>query len=81
MGSARELTLIQSCLANQEKYFDNDLQSFDEVLNSLQIVSNNSSTNFTFEIGIGIAIAIGIGTAVGILIKRKGSIKKSQNSS
>ena len=62
--------------ANQEKYFDNDLQSFDEVLNSFQIVSNNSSINFTFEIGIGIAIAVGIGAAVGILIKRKRSFKK-----
>ena len=66
---------------NQEKYFDNDLQSFDEVLNSFQIVSNNSSTNFTFEIGIGITIAVGIGAVAGILIKRKRSIKKSQNSS
>ena len=61
--------------ANQEKYFDNDLQSFDLVLNSFQLVSNESSTNFTFEVGIGIAIAIGVGAAAGILIKRK----KSQN--
>jgi hypothetical protein len=69
--------------ANQEKYFDDDLQSFDEVLNSFQIVSNKSnesSTNFTFEIGIGIAIAIGVGAAVGILIKRK-NLKKITNSS
>lgn len=64
--------------ANQEKYFDDDLQSFDDVLNSFQIVSNksNESSNFTFEIGIGIAIAIGIGTALGIIIKRKKSSKK-----
>jgi peptidyl-prolyl cis-trans isomerase B (cyclophilin B) len=66
--------------ANQEKYFDDNLQSFDDVLNSFQIVSNNSnesSTNFTFEIGIGVAIAIGIGAAVGIFIKSKKS-QKSQ---
>ena len=66
--------------ANQEKYFDDDLQSFDDVLNSFQIVSNKSnepSTNFTFEIGIVIAIAIGIGAAVGIFIKSKKS-QKSQ---
>ena len=64
--------------ANQEKYFDDDLQSFDDVLNSFQIVSNksNESSNFTFEIGIGIAIAIGIGAALGIIIKRKKSHKK-----
>ncbi|HET6457818.1 MAG TPA: hypothetical protein VFG24_02935 [Nitrosopumilaceae archaeon] len=65
--------------ANQEKYFDDDLQSFDDVLNSFQIVSNKSiesSINLTFEIGIGIAIAIGIGAAIGILIKRK-NLKKS----
>lgn len=56
---------------NQEKYFDNDLQSFDDVLNSFQIVSNKtneSSTNFTFEIGIVIAITISI--VVVILLKR-----------
>jgi hypothetical protein len=68
---------------NQEKYFDDDLQSFDDVLNSFQIVSNKTnelSTNFTFEIGIGIAIAIGVGAVVAILIKRKKSFKKeSQN--
>jgi len=66
--------------ANQEKHFDDDLQSFDDVLNSFQIVSNKSnepSTNFTFEIGIVIAIAIGIGAAVGIFIKSKKS-QKSQ---
>lgn len=65
--------------ANQEKYFDNDLQNFDDVLNSFQIVSDKSSepsTNLTFEIGIGVAIATGIGVAVGILIKRKKSLKK-----
>jgi hypothetical protein len=71
--------------ANQEKYFDDELQTFNDVLNSFQIVSNKSnesSTNFTFEIGIGIAIAIGIGAVVAILIKRKKSLKKaSQNSS
>jgi len=63
--------------ANQEKYFDNDSQSFDGVLNSFQIVSNKSNeslTNFTFEIGIGAAIAIGV--AIGILVKRKKSHKK-----
>ena len=63
--------------ANQEKYFDNDLQSFNDVLNSFQIVSDKSSepsTNLTFEIGIGVAIATGIGVAVGILIKRKKSV-------
>ncbi|MGI0027203.1 MAG: hypothetical protein ACREAD_05110 [Nitrosopumilaceae archaeon] len=68
---------------NQEKYFDNELQNFDDVLNSFQIVSDKSnelSTNFIFEIGIGIAIAIGVGASVGILIKRKKSLKKdSQN--
>ena len=69
--------------ANQEKYFDDNLQSYDNVLNSFQIVSNNSnesSTNFTFEIGISIAITIGVGATIGILIKRK-NLKKSQNSS
>ena len=67
---------------NQEKYFDNDLQSYDKVLNSFQIVSNNSnelSSNFTFGIGIGIIIAIGV--IIGILIKRKKSLKKLQDSS
>jgi len=66
--------------ANQEKYFDNDLQNFNDVLNSFQIVSDKSSepsTNLTFEIGIGVAIATGIGVAVGILIKRK-NLKKLQ---
>ena len=64
--------------ANQEKYFDGELQNFDDVLNSFQIVSNKtneSSTNFTFEIGIGVAIAVGVGAVVGILIKRK-NLKK-----
>ena len=58
---------------NQEKYFDGSLQSFDDVLNSFQILSNKtneSSTNFPFEIGIGIAIAIGISAI--LLFKRKG---------
>ncbi|HEV2192841.1 MAG TPA: hypothetical protein VGR54_04380 [Nitrosopumilaceae archaeon] len=66
--------------ANQEKHFDGNLQSFDDVLNSFQIVSNKSNksyTNLTFEIGIGVVIAIGIGTSVGILIKRKNLLKKS----
>ncbi|HWY35117.1 MAG TPA: hypothetical protein VNX68_10765 [Nitrosopumilaceae archaeon] len=66
--------------ANQEKHFDGDLQNFDDVLNSFQIISNKtneSSINLIFEIGIGIAITIGIGAAVGILIKRKKS-QKSQ---
>ena len=70
--------------ANQEKHFDDNLQNYDDVLNSFQIISNKtneSSTNFTFEIGIGIAIAVGVAVAVGILIKRKKSLKKSQNSS
>jgi hypothetical protein len=70
--------------ANQEKHFDDELQNFDDVLNSFQIVSNKtteSSINFTFEIGIGIAIAIGIGSAVGILIKRKNSLKKESKTS
>jgi hypothetical protein len=65
--------------ANQEKYFDNELPNFDGVMNSLQLVSNQtneSSTNLTFEIGIGVAIAIGVGAAVTILIKRKKSLKK-----
>jgi len=61
--------------ANQEKHFDDELQNFDDVLNSFQIVSNNSSTNFTFEIGIGTASAIGIGISIVILIKRKKSQK------
>ena len=63
--------------ANQEKHFDDELQNFDNVLSSFQILSNKSnepSTNFTFEIGIGIAIAIGI--VITILIKRKKSLKK-----
>ena len=58
--------------ANQEKYFDDNLQNFDDVLNSFQILSNKtseSSTNFPFEIGIGAAVAIGI--VVLILVKRK----------
>jgi hypothetical protein len=66
--------------ANQEKHFDDDLQNFDDVLNSFQIISNKtneSSINLIFEIGIGIAISIGIGATVGILIKRKKS-QKSQ---
>ena len=66
--------------ANQEKYFDDKLQNFNDVLNSFQIVSNKTnepSTNFTFEIGIGIAIAIGLGAVVAILIKRKNLLKKS----
>jgi peptidyl-prolyl cis-trans isomerase B (cyclophilin B) len=60
--------------ANQEKHFDDELQTFNDVLNSFQIVSNKSnesSTNFTFEIGIGVAIVIGVGATIGILIKRK----------
>ena len=59
---------------NQEKYFDNESQNFDAVLNSFQIVSNKTSespTNFSIEIGIGVAIAIG--AAIAILIKRKKS--------
>ena len=70
--------------ANQEKYFDNDLQSSDQVLNSFQIFSNGSNqpqSNLTLEIGIGIAAAIGVGIAAGILVKRKKSFKKSENSS
>jgi peptidyl-prolyl cis-trans isomerase B (cyclophilin B) len=69
--------------ANQEKHFDDELQNFNDVLNSFQIVSNKinePSTNFTSGIGIGIAIAICIGIAVGILIKGKNHLKKSQNS-
>ena len=65
--------------ANQEKHFDDDLQRFDDVLNSFQIVSNESNqpqTNLTLEISIGIAIAIGAGVAVGIIVKRKKSLKK-----
>ena len=61
---------------NQEKYFDTDLQSFDQVLNSFQIISNQSNppqTNLILEIGIGIAI---VGVATGILVKRKKSLKK-----
>ena len=68
--------------ANQEKYFDNDLQSSDQVLNSFQILSNESNqpqSTLTLEIGIG--IAVGVGIAVGILVKRKKSLKKSENSS
>jgi len=69
--------------ANQEKHFDDSLQSFDNVLNSFQILSNKtneSSTNFSLEIGIGIVIAIGV--AVIILVKRKKFLKKtSQNPS
>jgi len=67
--------------ANQEKNFNDDLQSFDDVLNSFQISSNKSNqsqTNFTLEIGL--AIAIGAGVAVGILIKRKNYLKKSNTS-
>lgn len=57
--------------ANQERHFDDELQTFNDALNSFQIVSNKSnesSTNLTFEIGIGIAIAIGMATV--ILIKK-----------
>jgi hypothetical protein len=63
--------------ANQEKHFDDNLQSFDDVVNSFQILANKSNElliNFTFEIGIGIAIATG--AAVVILIKRKKPLKK-----
>lgn len=63
--------------ANQEKHFDDDLQIFDDVLNSFQtlsITSSEPSPNFTFEIVIGIAIAIGV-IAV-ILTKKKKSLKK-----
>ncbi|TSA18823.1 MAG: hypothetical protein D4R72_01280 [Nitrosopumilales archaeon] len=66
--------------ANQEKHFDDELQNFDDVLNSFQIVSNKtneSSTNFTFEIGIGIVIAIGVGAVMAILIKRKNLSKEN----
>jgi len=62
--------------ANQEKHFDDELQNFDGVLSSFQILSNKSnepSTNFILEIGIGIAIAIGVVTI--IIIKRKKSPK------
>ena len=62
--------------ANQEKHFDDELQNFDGVLSSFQILSNKSnepSTNFILESGIGIAIAIGIVTI--IIIKRKKSPK------
>jgi hypothetical protein len=65
--------------ANQEKHFDDDLQSFDDVLNSFQIVSNESNqpqTNLALEIIIGIAITVGAGVAVGIVVKRKKSLKK-----
>ena len=58
--------------ANQEKYFDGNLQNFDDVLNSFQTLSiktNESPTNFPFEIGVGVAIAIGI--VVLILVKKK----------
>jgi len=60
--------------ANQEKYFDDELQNFDDALNSFQIVSNNTNglfTNLAFEIGIGIAIAVGV--AAVIFTKRKKS--------
>ncbi|HYL66365.1 MAG TPA: PsbP-related protein [Nitrosopumilaceae archaeon] len=63
--------------ANQEKHFDDDLQNFDDVLNSFQIVSNESNqpqSNLKYEISIGIAICVGV--AVGILVKRKKSLKK-----
>ena len=63
--------------ANQEKYFDNDLQSSDQIMNSFQIISNESNqlqTNLVLELGIG--IAIGVGVAIGILVKRKKSLKK-----
>ena len=62
--------------ANQEKHFDDELQNFDGVLSSFQILSNKSnepSTNFILEIGIGIVIAIGVVTI--IIIKRKKSPK------
>ena len=62
--------------ANQEKHFDDELQNFDGVLSSFQILSNKSnepSTNFILESCIGIAIAIGIVTI--IIIKRKKSPK------
>jgi hypothetical protein len=65
--------------ANQEKHFDDDLQSFDDVLNSFQIVSNESNqpqTNLALEIIIGIAITVGAGVAAGIVVKRKKSLKK-----
>lgn len=65
--------------ANQEKNFNNDLQRFDDVLNSFQFTSNQSNqpqTNLILEIGIGIAITIGAGIAVVILSKRKNSLKK-----
>jgi len=67
--------------ANQEKFFDDNLQSFDDVINSFQILSNKtneSSPNLSIEIGIGLAIAIGI--AVVIANKRKSSSKKTNSS-
>jgi hypothetical protein len=60
--------------ANQEKHFDDELQNFNDVLNSFQIISNKTnetSSNLTFEMGIGIAVAISVGAAVTILIKRR----------
>ena len=63
--------------ANQEKYFSNDLQSFDDALNSFHILSNKtnqSSPNLLFEIGIGIAVAIGI--TIIILFKKRNFLKK-----
>ena len=64
---------------NQEKHFDDDLQSLDDVLNSFQIVSNESNQpqpTFPLQISAAIAIAIGIGVAVVIVVKRKYSLKK-----
>ncbi len=66
--------------ANQEKFYDDGLQSLDEVLNSFQILESNAvapQNNLPLGIGIGIAVAAGVAA---IVIKRK-SFKKSRKQS
>ena len=67
--------------ANQEKNFNDDLQRFEDVMNSFQMSSSHSEqpqTSLILEIGIGIAAATGAGVVAVILTKRKRS-KESQH--
>ena len=65
--------------ANQEKNFNDDLQRFEDVMNSFQIsnYSNQLQTNLILEVGVG--IAIGAGAVSVILVKRKRTKKESQH--
>ena len=60
---------------NQEKHFDSYLATFNNIIDSFEPTSQNSSTGFPYEYGIGIGIAGVIAAAI-FVVKRK---KKSSN--